>query len=60
MAGPEGMLTLDLGDWKFRYQSPPLTDEELFDIHSGINEIETGKSKRFTNLREALEWLNSD
>lgn len=41
-------------------ESIPLTAEELADIHTGITEIESAKSKRFTKLKDALEWLNRE
>jgi len=44
--------------WKSRYESPPLTEQELRDIHTGIEEIRAGKAKHFTSLGDALEWLH--
>jgi len=39
-------------------QSLPLTEEELSDIHIGLEEIRTGKAKSFSNVRETIEWLH--
>lgn len=41
-------------------ESPPLTEEELYDIGIAIKEVESGKAKHFKNLRDAIEWLDSD
>jgi len=41
------------------YDSPPLTDEEIRDITKSWEEIRTGKSKKFDNARDAIEWLRS-
>jgi hypothetical protein len=37
---------------------PPLTEQELRDIHTGIEEIRSGKAKHFISIREALDWLH--
>ena len=58
--GLEGMVTLDHDAWKFHYQSPPLTEEELNDIHRGIEEIKSGKARHFKTAREAIDWLNRE
>jgi hypothetical protein len=45
-------------DFNFSAMSPPLTEEELSDIHRGLEEIRTGKAKSFNNVRETIEWLH--
>jgi len=60
IAGSEAMVILDLGGWEFRYQSPPLTEEELSDIHRGIEEIKSGRARHFKTAREAIDWLNRE
>ena len=50
--------SLSLTTWRSRYESPPLTEQELKDIHIGIEEIRSGKAKHFTSLGDALEWLH--
>jgi hypothetical protein len=35
-----------------------LTEEELSDIHRGLEEIRSGKAKHFNNVRETIEWLH--
>lgn len=54
----ERSASLALFSWRSRYESPPLTEQELRDIHIGLEEIRLGKAKRFTNLGDALEWLH--
>jgi len=39
--------------------SSPLTDEEIIDIRRSWEEIRAGKSKKFDNARDAIEWLRS-
>jgi hypothetical protein len=39
-------------------KSKPLTKAELQDIHRSIREIETGKTRCFKNVEEALKWLH--
>jgi hypothetical protein len=39
--------------------SPPLTDDEIIDITKSWEEIRTGKSKKFDNASDAIEWLHS-
>jgi hypothetical protein len=58
-AGPESMVTLDLGTWKFRYQSPPLTGSELLDLAESEKELEHGRGKRFKDPKALLEDLDS-
>jgi hypothetical protein len=54
----ERNVSLSLTDWRSRYESPPLTEQELRDIHIGIEEVRSGKAKHFTSLGETLEWLH--
>lgn len=54
----ERSAILTLTTWRSRYESPPLTKQELRDIHIGIEEIRSGKAKHFTSLGDALEWLH--
>lgn len=41
------------------YESPPLTEEEVSDIQRSWEEIRMGKTKKFNNVRDAIEWLHS-
>ena len=54
----EQSASLTPSNWRSRYESPPLTEQELRDIHIGIEEIRSGKVKHFTSLGETLEWLH--
>lgn len=54
----ERSASLALTTWRSRYESPPLTEQELGDIHIGIEEVRSGKAKHFTSLGETLEWLH--
>jgi hypothetical protein len=54
----ERSASLSLFSWRSRYESPPLTEQELRDIHIGIEEIRSGKAKHFASLGDALEWLH--
>lgn len=38
--------------------SKDLTEEELADIHIGIEEIKAGKAKHFKNMKSLLRWLH--
>lgn len=40
--------------------SLPLTGEELYDIHRGLEEIKLGKAKHFKSVRETLDWLHRE
>jgi hypothetical protein len=42
------------------FESPPLTEEELSDIYRSLEEIKMGKTKKFNNVRDAIEWLHSN
>jgi hypothetical protein len=53
------MVTHDLGAWKFRYQSPPLTRSELLDLAESEKELEHGRGKRFKDPKALLEDLDS-
>jgi uncharacterized protein YaiE (UPF0345 family) len=44
----------------FSVMSAPLTEEELTDIHRGIEEIRLGKAKHFKTVRETIEWLHRE